>query len=573
MGTSGVRRSQAAVKPAADSRVHPASLTKVAIADTTRTSVAATLLGVHTGIPYDPRVGVPVGQGWSHDAGNFSVQRFLGSDGRALPAATQHHFQQRLGADLSRVRLHDDSDSAQSATRIGAAAYTLGQHIVLGPSADLASAKGHRLLAHELAHTVQQGASDLVAAMSTHSYDSTEREAGAAARGGTPVLSRAPLHIAADTQAEQEREAAEASTSETVITAMSVVSPVAGVGDFPAAYAILDPLSVAQLVQVANRLEERSLLGLLLANVGSARGPNRDRVFAVLRLVRLARTPASQIPQPEITEAIANLQNLNGADRDEALQAMASIRGVSMPSPAVIEGLAAMLETAAATASTIPEAAQGAITGPIGPGPWAPPGGQPIPFYIGNEAHISIGATYVAAHPGNIVYTNFFPMSTIVPYFHLLEGTPNMVSNLTPVEQGLKPDIADWQRRHLYEIKPANSEALAATEARMYRNLFARAGLAIWLGPTGEPGTAGALPAPDGVFLFSSPQAGVITYRYRKAQVVPVPVEEPETAPSRRWTLRPLTRQQQQVVAAAATGLTAAVILMYILEYGWILAL
>jgi hypothetical protein len=74
------------------------------------------------------------------------------------------------------------------------------------------------------------------------------------------------------------------------------------------------------------------------------------------------------------------------------------------------------------------------------------------------------------------------------------------------------------------------------------------------------------------VYLFTSPEAGVITYHYRRGQLVPVPVSVPETEPSRRWVLRPLTRQQQQAIVTTATGVTVGAILMYIL-YGALLAL
>jgi hypothetical protein len=61
--------------------------------------------------------------------------------------------------DFSRVRIHTDAQAARSAQAVDALAYTVGSHIVF----DLGqyrphSLEGRHLLAHELAHTLQQSA-------------------------------------------------------------------------------------------------------------------------------------------------------------------------------------------------------------------------------------------------------------------------------------------------------------------------------------------------------------------------------------------------------------------------------
>jgi hypothetical protein len=62
-----------------------------------------------------------------------------------------------FGHDFSQVRVHTGEQAARAAGSIGASAYTLGQDIVFG-SRQYApdSHSGRRLLAHELAHVVQQ---------------------------------------------------------------------------------------------------------------------------------------------------------------------------------------------------------------------------------------------------------------------------------------------------------------------------------------------------------------------------------------------------------------------------------
>jgi hypothetical protein len=83
------------------------------------------------------------------------VHEVLRSPGRPLDLAAQLFMEPRFGHDFSAVRVHTDERAAQSATAVHAAAYTSGQHIVFGKGR-----YGHALLAHELAHVVQQNTSD-----------------------------------------------------------------------------------------------------------------------------------------------------------------------------------------------------------------------------------------------------------------------------------------------------------------------------------------------------------------------------------------------------------------------------
>jgi Domain of unknown function (DUF4157) len=63
-----------------------------------------------------------------------------------------------FGFNFSHVRLHTDSKAEKSAEALNALAYTVGNHIVFGPDTTAGSVGGERLLAHELAHVVQQTA-------------------------------------------------------------------------------------------------------------------------------------------------------------------------------------------------------------------------------------------------------------------------------------------------------------------------------------------------------------------------------------------------------------------------------
>jgi hypothetical protein len=63
----------------------------------------------------------------------------------------------RPGYDFGPVRLHTDARAAQSARAVGALAYTVGNHVVFGNGQHAPQTNdGRALLAHELAHVVQQ---------------------------------------------------------------------------------------------------------------------------------------------------------------------------------------------------------------------------------------------------------------------------------------------------------------------------------------------------------------------------------------------------------------------------------
>jgi hypothetical protein len=87
------------------------------------------------------------------------VDAVLASPGRALDPGTKDFMASRFGADFSGVRIHTDMQASQSAAAVDARAFTVGRHIVFGAGRYVpASATGRHLLAHELAHTIQQGA-------------------------------------------------------------------------------------------------------------------------------------------------------------------------------------------------------------------------------------------------------------------------------------------------------------------------------------------------------------------------------------------------------------------------------
>jgi hypothetical protein len=91
------------------------------------------------------------------------VHQVLRTPGAPLGDATRAFFEPRFGHDFSRVRVHADAQAARSADSVGAQAYTVGNHIVFNAGRYApATTSGGELLAHELTHTVQQGAASTV---------------------------------------------------------------------------------------------------------------------------------------------------------------------------------------------------------------------------------------------------------------------------------------------------------------------------------------------------------------------------------------------------------------------------
>ncbi len=86
------------------------------------------------------------------------VHDVLHSPGQPLDPATRVFMEPRFGHDFSQVRVHMDARAAESARAVKAAAYMVGRDIVFGARQYLPNTfEGRGLLAHELAHVLQQG--------------------------------------------------------------------------------------------------------------------------------------------------------------------------------------------------------------------------------------------------------------------------------------------------------------------------------------------------------------------------------------------------------------------------------
>lgn len=128
--------------------------------------------GEMTGVPFDvPPSPMPGGNaagafggmfftarpGGAHGANPVSVRNQLGP-GDMLPGGLRSRMESVFGANFTGVRLHTDATGGQISNQLNARAFAVGQHVAFAPGEFRpGTVAGDALIAHELAHVVQQG--------------------------------------------------------------------------------------------------------------------------------------------------------------------------------------------------------------------------------------------------------------------------------------------------------------------------------------------------------------------------------------------------------------------------------
>ena len=88
------------------------------------------------------------------------VHEVLRSPGVPLESSTRIRMERSFGRSLADVRIHTDARAAASAAAVNAFAYTVGKNVIFSSGRFRPDAyEGRRLLAHELAHVLQQTSS------------------------------------------------------------------------------------------------------------------------------------------------------------------------------------------------------------------------------------------------------------------------------------------------------------------------------------------------------------------------------------------------------------------------------
>jgi hypothetical protein len=86
------------------------------------------------------------------------IRSAAAEEGESLPASIRYVFESMLNVDLSDVRIHVGIRAAEAAQTLNASAYTIGHDIFFAAGAFTPhNLDGLQLIAHEVAHAVQQG--------------------------------------------------------------------------------------------------------------------------------------------------------------------------------------------------------------------------------------------------------------------------------------------------------------------------------------------------------------------------------------------------------------------------------
>lgn len=460
------------------------------------------------------------------------------------------------------VRIHADAASRATTRRLDAEALTVGRHIYLGATAPpLSTPRGRRLMAHELGHVLQSPPGSEAGSGTSVARASPFQEVQARSIGDR-LLAGDPIRDAGSDPRTQLVMGLEQLFARTAADQVEQLLGGVGPSDPGASGEALDYLRTLDTEDLVDTLAELDRRGSLERIAGALTLGDRSALagatFAVLYLSREARSAWGLIA----ARAIAALP---ASQRLELLTQVLRSIGRADEIADLSEGLAALDESDRVRASEPEEVVEpdappvsASVFAGVPIGPWNP-GNQPIPFYLGNAAHVSIAAFYASSHLGDAVFSNFVPISTIRAAAVRLGLAPAATVSATAEQLDLKPDIANLTRAHLYEIKPTTLQTLGRAEARLYQAAFAAAGVLLALGPTGEPGTAGTIAAPGGWYTFSAPEPGVITYGYRQPPRRRVRVRAPSPA------FEPVPDKSFRQRMAEITGLSGVALTIYII--------
>jgi hypothetical protein len=570
---------------------------------------------VHANLAPTPRAG-------AEETREVAARGVAGTGG-ALP---YDRIQRSFGHhDVAAVQAHIGGPATEASDAMGATAYATGDRVAFAGAPDLHTA------AHEAAHVVQQRAGVSLPGGVDQAGDAYEQHADAVAdrvvRGesatdlldqvaspgaapAAPAVQRrsvpgsapaampgaAPATASPGTAASSPSPAPEGSAvanaddqaaidaaeqaalADEVETLLSRPDPVAGIGTPQDALRVLAGLPMGKLLGTLDILEQRGRLSEILPFVdGDADVAGRIRIALLTReLANMGPAAAQGAPLNTLATAV---ERMPADEQYGVYRYLIARRQPSLDLEMLLEGAMAMQSALVTQNEPVPGATgatgtTGAMAGtampaPIEPLPWMPPGKQPAPLYRGNATHKAIARHYEDKHKGDRIWTNFKSIRSILRDLHR-QGHWVDPGRLTEEELNSRPDILNGTRRGLYEIKPKGAAGTGQLEASLYIGALGKAGFAVTLGPSDDPGASGQLPAPGGVVIFRSVTPGVIEYEYREGRLVPVPIpvtgDARERSPERTWNweLQPLTPAQQTALATAAVG-TALLILAMIL--------
>ena len=157
---------------------------------------------------------------WAPAEAETSIEAMRGG-GSSMRESVRTYYESRFGYDFSSVRIHTDARAAQTAQALGARAYTLGADVVLGAGEYAPDTEsGGQLLAHELTHVVQQGASTPLSPTTSGSTgDSVASQSAPTAAPAPKLIQRDPPENATITSSTPTAQVAPTSPNTAAMTA------------------------------------------------------------------------------------------------------------------------------------------------------------------------------------------------------------------------------------------------------------------------------------------------------------------------------------------------------------------
>lgn len=172
-----------------------------AIVERVRASVAVWIatgrVELPAGASSDSGLGPVLGFDGAVNADPGSVRARLGA-GRPLDVPTRARMERGFGYSFSDVRIHADASAARTASALSARAFTLGSDVAFGAGQfQPGTPRGELMLAHELAHVLQQrGATESARAWSSVPEGELEADADRAAVSAVARAGLAPEELA-----------------------------------------------------------------------------------------------------------------------------------------------------------------------------------------------------------------------------------------------------------------------------------------------------------------------------------------------------------------------------------------
>lgn len=482
----------------------------------------------------------------------------VANGGALLPADFRARAEGHFDADFGGVRIHDHPRAGHAARLMRADAYTVGSDIAFAPGRfNPWTTDGRRLLHHELAHVIQQGAASRqtrarvqrqeALAKTVEQLDSELDSAKKGSRWGDAAIilngmsdNDIAVRVAADRLSKADRDKLHAAIPEWAHRVRGALlsveySEALAVRDFKAAAIAVNGFDDEGIRSRMANLDGSLVVDFYIGASEAMSGVSLTRVLDQIR-DRYQRTSADPLGAKTMT--VVSMMQAAGISPSTALAYVRLQLGLvpdttdekkDQTKEDVAQDVGIMLSGAALV---------------------------PPQLAAGNLAHSLIGGVYVALNPLSFYDLPILAYAArLANKFKAPGSTKDLLMNLN-----MRPDIVDLTRLQIYEIKPVTALNLAISEMRDYIDLMDGILKQSVFGPGGRwnPGATGALPFTDqgksGVLVWGCPVPGAILYKFLSKK------EQPKAEEERERLHEPGAQYEASIAANAAVAVPLIII-------------